>query len=842
MEISPAVNKLTGDTDTCRICHSPEEEPDNQLKHPCACRGSLKYVHTNCLFLWINRRRTKHCEICKRSYSIVPVYSENAPERLPYHEFLMGLLMKSLRFMNLILPWLLVIPFHSYILSFIPWDTDLEELELSSSFLGFIYTIEIVCGITDLVVLRVIIEELVRMQPELLHRVNFVGNGLRHRVVTGIVLWLWNYMRILCDWWHDQLLRLSFFRIFDGGPLALAFVPRNTQLHELGAIRRFLFFLDDNTFAVLAINIYWSFLDLILPFSIGRTVLALLRCFPYSWIWENVPEIAVGNMVIISVLFAYLGSVFKLPRNILSTRLRRFSLSVKDTFILCFKIVVLPWILGCWLDFCTFPVTGTTVSHRLEVPSDYPLIATNHWSIGICYLCVALLCMDLIQKMVQKRAFWYLLDVTEPNYKITKLHLGHILLAFAFHGAVVVIVLHLPLKTISLISRSFFPLKFGVYEDEFVVGLLCAYMCVIISGPRWLANFITPSIKPIVHKWVITVSSWLKLSDFLLGVPQREGFHRENHNVRPLFLAFSIAEGSMVSLYGSQSDNTCEEDTNDQTDERFIPRIGLMLVLAALSLFLISTISMALPILVGRAFFHSISFIMLHFGLKHDDIGAFWIGFCVLRGTYIFTCFAYDHIMTGRADLLLNHVLMCIRNILLFSIWITVIPGLLGLLIDLMIIIPSRVPLDESPIYNLLHEWLIGGLVLHIWIFLTMLTQKKTFATAAWREKLQRIRSVGINQLPFKWLIRDVIGSIINTLLTTLCIPYVVVKSLFPILGFSGSTNLTLQRFIWPVFLALIMIWFSVKLLRDLIIYLHQVEFDNRYKVGEQLVDFIEDL
>ncbi|VVB10643.1 unnamed protein product [Arabis nemorensis] len=852
MEISPAENNVGDsgeavptevtkheDGDTCRICQSPEE-PDNQLRHPCACRGSLKYVHTNCLFLWINRRRTKHCEICKRSYSIVPVYSDNAPERLPCHEFLMGMLLRAFRFMNLIFPWVLVIPFHSYCSSFIHWDkgTDLEEFELSSGFLGLIYTFKTVCDITNLVVLRVAMEELVRIQPELVNRVVFIGNDLRHRGVTGIVLVLVNYMRILCDWWHDQLLQLSFFRIFDRGPLALAFVPRNTQLHELGAIRRFLFFLDDNTFAVFAINIYWSFIDLLLPFSIGRAVLAFLRCFPYSWIWENVPEIAVGNMVIVLVFFAYLGSVFNLPRNIFSTRFRLFSLSVKDTFILCFKIVVLPWSLGCWLDFCTFPISGTTVSQRLEVPSDYPLMAAKNWYIGLCYLCVALRCMELIQKLVQKRAFWYLLDVTEPNYKITKLHLGHILLAFAFHGAVVVIVFHLPIKTISLISRSFFPLHVGVYEDEFVVGLLGACLCVTVFGPRWLVNFIIPSITPIVHEWVVTVSSWLKLSDFLLGVPRREGFH----NVRPLFRAFGIAEGSIVSLYGSQSDTTCEKDTNDQKDKRFMLRIGLMLVLAALSMYLVSTTFMALPILVGRAFFHSISFFMLSLGLEHDDIWAFWIGFSVLRGTYIFTCFAYDHIVRGRTDVLLNHVLMCIRNVLLFSIWIIVIPRLVGLLLDLMIIIPSRVPLDESPIYNLFHEWLIGGVVLHTWIILNTLTRNNRFTTAAWREKLQRVRSLGINRLPFKWLIRDVIGSIINTLLTSLCVPYVVVKSLFPVLGFSGEVNLTVQRLIWPAFLALIVVWFSAKLTLDLIIYLHQVEFDNRYKIGEKLVDFIEDL
>lgn len=56
---------------------------------------------------------------------------------------------------------------------------------------------------------------------------------------------------------------------------------------------------------------------------------------------------------------------------------------------------------------------------------------------------------------------------------------------------------------------------------------------------------------------------------------------------------------------------------------------------------------------------------------------------------------------------------------------ITVIPGLLGVLIDLMIIIPTRVPLNESPVYFLILDWLIGVVVLHIWAFLVRGFQRR---------------------------------------------------------------------------------------------------------------------
>ncbi|KAF3529745.1 hypothetical protein DY000_02036769 [Brassica cretica] len=298
--------------------------------------------------------------------------------------------------MTLILPWLLAITFHSYCMFFLESK---RVFELSCFFLGLLYTVEIVTEITFIVVLRVGYEELVRTEHELLRRVHLIANGLRHKGVTRVLLVLWKYMRVLCDWWHDQLLQLPFFHdMFMRGPLALAFVPRNTQLDEFGSIRRFLFFLDDNTFSVLAINISWSFLDYMLPYLIGQAVFVFLRCVPpHGWVLENISEITVGHIVLFSVWLAYLKSVFTLIRN--PTRTRWFSLSVKDTLILCFKTILLPWMLGFWIDFCTFPLTGATVSQRLEVVSDYPHVAAKHWCVGIGYLLVALSCMKLIQEV-----------------------------------------------------------------------------------------------------------------------------------------------------------------------------------------------------------------------------------------------------------------------------------------------------------------------------------------------------------------------------------------------------------------------------------------------------------
>ncbi|CAN6918756.1 unnamed protein product [Brassica oleracea] len=81
--------------DVCRICRS-SEKPDDPLRYVCACRGS-NYFHEECLRLCLDRHGNKQCEVCRCSYSFVPVYSEKAPERLPCRDSLRGLSLRSVR-------------------------------------------------------------------------------------------------------------------------------------------------------------------------------------------------------------------------------------------------------------------------------------------------------------------------------------------------------------------------------------------------------------------------------------------------------------------------------------------------------------------------------------------------------------------------------------------------------------------------------------------------------------------------------------------------------------------------------------------------------------------------
>jgi hypothetical protein len=54
----------------CRICF----ETHTPLYHPCKCSGSIKYIHEECLFHWLQSRddnRDIQCELCKEPYLLV---------------------------------------------------------------------------------------------------------------------------------------------------------------------------------------------------------------------------------------------------------------------------------------------------------------------------------------------------------------------------------------------------------------------------------------------------------------------------------------------------------------------------------------------------------------------------------------------------------------------------------------------------------------------------------------------------------------------------------------------------------------------------------------------------
>ncbi|XP_022757902.1 uncharacterized protein LOC111305014 isoform X2 [Durio zibethinus] len=63
----------------CRICHEEEFESFKSLEVPCACSGTVKFAHRDCIQRWCNEKGNTTCEICLQEYR--PGYTVTAPSK-----------------------------------------------------------------------------------------------------------------------------------------------------------------------------------------------------------------------------------------------------------------------------------------------------------------------------------------------------------------------------------------------------------------------------------------------------------------------------------------------------------------------------------------------------------------------------------------------------------------------------------------------------------------------------------------------------------------------------------------------------------------------------------------
>eukprot|EP00004_Rigifila_ramosa_P021070 TRINITY_DN5542_c0_g1_i1.p1 TRINITY_DN5542_c0_g1~~TRINITY_DN5542_c0_g1_i1.p1 ORF type:complete len:1136 (+),score=265.84 TRINITY_DN5542_c0_g1_i1:327-3410(+) len=111
-----AAGVVAEEEDVCRVCHGPGEL-NRELFFPCLCSGSIKYIHQDCLMMWLSHSMAKECEVCKHPFVFTPIYAPDAPARLPRSEILLGVLKTfgeqvkfALRVLLVFIAWTVVLP------------------------------------------------------------------------------------------------------------------------------------------------------------------------------------------------------------------------------------------------------------------------------------------------------------------------------------------------------------------------------------------------------------------------------------------------------------------------------------------------------------------------------------------------------------------------------------------------------------------------------------------------------------------------------------------------------------------------------------------------------------
>lgn len=201
-----------------------------------------------------------------------------------------------------------------------------------------------------------------------------------------------------------------------------------------------------------------------------------------------------------------------------------------------------------------------------------------------------------------------------------------------------------------------------------------------------------------------------------------------------------------------------------------------------------------------------------------------------------------EQVRSRRAAVLFGQIwkwcAIVLKSSALLSIWILVIPVLIGLLFELLVIVPMRVPIDESPVFLLYQDWALGLIFLKIWTRLVMLDHMMPLVDESWRVKFERVREDGFSRLQGLWVLREIVLPIIMKLLTALCVPYVLARGVFPVLGYPLLVNSAVYRFAWLGCLGISCFLFCAKRFHVWFTNLHNSIRDDRYLIGRRLHNF----
>lgn len=631
----------------------------------------------------------------------------------------------------------------------------------------------------------------------------------------------------------------------------------------------------------------------------GGSVEVLTEALLASLRDSDAATLSIGYMVILLFVLCYLGVIAlirysrgepltvgriygiasvaeaapSLARSLLSG-VKYFFTMVKVAFLLLVEIGFFPLLCGWWLDVCTISMLGTTLSQRVGFFWESPLTSSFlHWLVGIVYMLQISIFVSLLREVLRPGVLYFLRDPADPNYNpfrdliddpIHK-HARRVLLSVVVYGSLIVLLVFLPVKLAMFLAPSLYPLDTSMSDPftEIPADMLLFHICIpfAIEHFRPRATF-----KTVLFHWFSVIGWMLGLSDFLLPNPEdgngqdgvngqqriqgrlqdvhNQGVQEQNRHRLALPVA-GIVGRTVHENEGVAFEDNDGDEQDDSEEYKFAIRIVLLLFGAWLTLLCFNSAMVVIPISLGRAMFASIPRLPITHGIKCNDLYAFNMGCYVIWAAAAGVGYLVDYLRAHSFRVLFMQFIkwstIVLKSCILLSLWIIVIPVFIGLLFDLLVVVPLRVPVDESPVFLLYQDWAFGLIFLKIWTKLVLLGQMPPITDDSWRIKFEQVKADGFSRLRGLWVLREILAPILVKLLTALCVPYVFARGLFPLFGYSLIVNSAVYRFAWSGCLMLGLLWYWIRKLHQWFMDLHNSIRDDRYLIGRRLHNFREE-
>ncbi|XP_015676767.1 E3 ubiquitin-protein ligase MARCH6 [Protobothrops mucrosquamatus] len=518
---------------------------------------------------------------------------------------------------------------------------------------------------------------------------------------------------------------------------------------------------------------------------------------------------------------------------------------VKVSLLVVVEIGVFPLICGWWLDICSLEMFDATLKDReLSFQSAPGTTMFLHWLVGMVYVFYFASFILLLREVLRPGVLWFLRNLNDPDFNPVQemihlpiyRHLRRFILSVIVFGSIVLLMLWLPIRIIKYLLPHFLPYNVMLYSDAPVSELSLELLLLQVVLPALLEQGHTRQwLKGLVRGWTVTAGFLLDLHSYLLG-DQEENENNanqqpnnqpaRNNNAIPV-----VGEGLHAAHQAILQQGGPVGFQPYHRPLKFPLRIFLLIIFMCITLLIASLICLTLPVFAGRW------------------LMSFWTGTAKIHELYTAACGLYVCWLTIRAVTVLvawmpqgrqvifqkvkEWSLMIMKTLIVAALLAGVVPLLLGLLFELVIVAPLRVPLDQTPLFYPWQDWALGVLHAKIIAAITLMGPQWWLKTV-----IEQVYANGIRNIDLHFIIQKLAAPVISVLLLSLCVPYIVASGITPLLGVTPEMQNLVQRRIYPFLLMVVVLMgilsFQVRQFKRLYEHIK----NDKYLVGQRLVNY----
>ncbi|XP_057284783.1 E3 ubiquitin-protein ligase MARCHF6 isoform X10 [Pezoporus wallicus] len=793
-------------SDICRVCRS-EGTPEKPLYHPCVCTGSIKFIHQECLVQWLKHSRKEYCELCKHRFAFTPIYSPDMPSRLPIQDIFAGLVTSigtAIRY------W-----FHYTLVAF-AW-----------------------LGVVPLTACRIYkclftgsVSSLLTLPLDILSTENLLADCLQGCFVVTCTLCAF----ISLVWLREQI-------VHGGAPQWL----EQNQQQPLNGVGQ-----PNEAQAVVNGGVENAVLDQPANPAAENAVVGENPEIQEEQVDEeeedNEDE---EDAVVEDAADANNGAQDDMNWNALEWDRAAEELTwERVSLLVVVEIGVFPLICGWWLDICSLEMFDATLKDReLSFQSAPGTTMFLHWLVGMVYVFYFASFILLLREVLRPGVLWFLRNLNDPDFNPVQemihlpiyRHLRRFILSVIVFGSIVLLMLWLPIRIIKYLLPNFLPYNVMLYSDAPVSELSLELLLLQVVLPALLEQGHTRQwLKGLVRAWTVTAGYLLDLHSYLLGDQeenennanqQANNQHARNNNAIPV-----VGEGLHAAHQAILQQGGPVGFQPYRRPLKFPLRIFLLIVFMCITLLIASLICLTLPVFVFSVF-------------AGRWLMSFWTGTAKIHELYTAACGLYVCWLTIRAVTVLvawmpqgrrvifqkvkEWSLMIMKTLIVAILLAGVVPLLLGLLFELVIVAPLRVPLDQTPLFYPWQDWALGVLHAKIIAAITLMGPQWWLKTV-----IEQVYANGIRNIDLHFIIRKLAAPVISVLLLSLCVPYIIASGVVPLLGVTAEMQNLVQRRIYPFLLMVVVLMgilsFQVRQFKRLYEHIK----NDKYLVGQRLVNY----